>query len=423
MLKRLFLLLALLALPLTFAAAQDATPEATPETTNANAQTPAELCAAATPVQPATREFERAEQVLEPGVDYRAIMCTEAGAVYIDLFEDYTPITVNNFVFLAQQGYYDNTTFHRVIADFMAQGGDPTATGMGGPGYQFQDEFVGFLTFDRPGWLAMANAGAGTNGSQFFITTVETPHLDFRHTIFGEVLEGQENVAALRLRDPQADTTPGAALNTVLIITDPSTVNSTYAAPAAPTAEEVIASFETLSGQIPPEYALDYTVSESLDADALAAVQPEASREGFAAWLNDHNFQYAVTSQLNNATCNMQLNAFMTYSYNLYNFGTAEDARAALTDGYLGEFYNANGYTAIDSPDLLRVPLYRTQRDACNESATVLTAFLPRGAFLAEIEIVLPSGMVEGREDDVISQILAGLFEIVNDDILRRSLR
>src|SRR5688572_14124487 len=121
-------------------------------------------------------------------------MCTDAGAIYIDLLEDFAPATVNNFVFLAQNNYYDNTIFHRVLEDFMAQGGDPTGTGSGGPGYQFRDEFAPFLTFDRPYLLAMANAGAGTNGSQFFITTAETPHLDFRHTIFGDVLEGQENV-------------------------------------------------------------------------------------------------------------------------------------------------------------------------------------------------------------------------------------
>ena len=124
-----------------------------------DAQTPTELCEQAVPAEgPATREFSTADWVLEEGVDYRAVLCTDAGPVYVDLFEAFTPITVNNFVFLAQNGYYNNTTFHRVIQDFMVQGGDPTGTGTGGPGYQFEDEFVGFLNFDRPGWLAMANA-------------------------------------------------------------------------------------------------------------------------------------------------------------------------------------------------------------------------------------------------------------------------
>ncbi len=134
----------------------------------------ADLCAAASKDEPATRSFDGPEQVLESGVDYRAIFCTQAGPVYVDLFEDYAPQTVNNFVFLAQNGYYNNTTFHRVIEDFMAQGGDPTGTGSGGPGYQFGDETPGFLVFDRPGLLAMANAGPGTNGSQFFLTTAVT---------------------------------------------------------------------------------------------------------------------------------------------------------------------------------------------------------------------------------------------------------
>ncbi|MCA9912212.1 MAG: peptidylprolyl isomerase, partial [Anaerolineae bacterium] len=118
-----------------------------------------ELCDSATPTEPATRSYSQAEQVLEDGVDYQAIFCTDAGPIYVDLFEDQTPVTVNNFVFLAQNNYYDNTIFHRVIQDFMAQGGDPTGTGMGGPGYQFQDEIVQGLTFDTPGLLAMANAG------------------------------------------------------------------------------------------------------------------------------------------------------------------------------------------------------------------------------------------------------------------------
>ena len=99
--------------------------------------TPEEICAAAVPAEePATREYDAPEDVLEPGLDYRAIFCTETGPVYVDLFETLTPVTVNNFVFLAQSGYYNNTTFHRVLEEFMAQGGDPTATGGGGPGYQ-----------------------------------------------------------------------------------------------------------------------------------------------------------------------------------------------------------------------------------------------------------------------------------------------
>ena len=150
-------------------------------------QTPAELCAAATPAEePDTRDFDAAEQVLEDGVDYQAIFCTDVGPVHVELFEDETPITVNSFVFLAESGYYNNSIFHRVLPNFMAQGGDPVGnpSGTGGPGYEFVDEFVSGLTFDEPGKLAMANAGPGTNGSQFFITTAPTPHLQDRHTHF-----------------------------------------------------------------------------------------------------------------------------------------------------------------------------------------------------------------------------------------------
>ena len=144
------------------------------------------------------------------------------------LYDEFTDITVNNFVFLAQQGYYDSTTFHRVIPDFMAQGGDPTGTGRGGPGYRFADETAGHLTFDRP-LLAMANAGPGTNGSQFFITTAPTPHLNGKHTIFGDVLIGQDVVEAIRERDPQTALNRARRCNTVLIITDPAQVDDTGA--------------------------------------------------------------------------------------------------------------------------------------------------------------------------------------------------
>jgi len=117
----------------------------------------------------------------------KAIMETNKGTINLDLFADQAPITVANFANLVQRGYYDGLKFHRVIEDFMIQGGCPQGTGTGGPGYQFTDEFVPELRHDGPGVLSMANAGPGTNGSQFFITHLETPWLDDRHTIFGKV--------------------------------------------------------------------------------------------------------------------------------------------------------------------------------------------------------------------------------------------
>lgn len=113
---------------------------------------------------------------------------TSKGDINLKLIPEAAPMTVTNFVYLAKRGYYDGLIFHRVIADFMIQGGDPTGTGAGGPGYQFGDEFVEELTFNVPGKLAMANAGPGTNGSQFFITHVPTEWLNYKHTIFGEVV-------------------------------------------------------------------------------------------------------------------------------------------------------------------------------------------------------------------------------------------
>lgn len=144
--------------------------------------------------------------------DYQAILRTEVGDITIDLFEKDAPTAVNNFVLLAQNGFFDDTTFHRVIEGFMAQTGDPTGTGAGGPGYTFADEFVPSLRHDRAGLVSMANRGEDTNGSQFFITYDATPWLDDKHTIFGEVTEGMDVMNEIRLRDPDADTDPGTKL-------------------------------------------------------------------------------------------------------------------------------------------------------------------------------------------------------------------
>lgn len=126
---------------------------------------------------------------------------TSKGKIDVELTPDKTPVTVANFVNLASRGYYDGLVFHRVIANFMVQGGDPTGTGRGGPGYQFEDEFDPSLRFSGPGFLAMANAGPGTNGSQFFITHVATDWLNDHHTIFGKVTSGQDVVNTIQQGD------------------------------------------------------------------------------------------------------------------------------------------------------------------------------------------------------------------------------
>jgi cyclophilin family peptidyl-prolyl cis-trans isomerase len=133
---------------------------------------------------------------------YIATIQMETGDIVVELFPDVAPLAVNSFVFLVQHGWFDGVTFHRVLPGFMAQAGDPTGTGLGGPGYAFANETIDELVFDRKGLMAMANAGPDSNGSQFFITYGPAPHLDGGYTIFGEVIEGMEIVEGLTPRDP-----------------------------------------------------------------------------------------------------------------------------------------------------------------------------------------------------------------------------
>ena len=139
---------------------------------------------------------------IDPSKKYSATFETSRGSIACDLFPDVAPNTVNNFVFLAKEGFYDGTVFHRVIPDFMVQGGDPTGTGRGGPGYKFKDELtLGKYKKHQRGSLSMANAGPNTNGSQFFITHVVTDWLDGKHTVFGQVTSGQEVVDSIKQGD------------------------------------------------------------------------------------------------------------------------------------------------------------------------------------------------------------------------------
>src|ERR1700683_4209367 len=138
---------------------------------------------------------------IDPNKKYTATLTTSRGEIVCELFAKEAPKTVNNFVFLARDKFYDGTVFHRVINDFMIQGGCPQGTGYGGPGYRFDEEIKGKSNVHKVGSLSMANAGPGTNGSQFFITHVETGYLDPKHTVFGQVIKGQDVVNAIKRGD------------------------------------------------------------------------------------------------------------------------------------------------------------------------------------------------------------------------------
>ncbi len=156
---------------------------------------------------------------IDPKKNYTATITTPRGDIVVKLRPDLAPQTVNSFVFLSKAGFYDGLTWHRVLSNFMAQGGDPTGTGTGGPGYSIPDEFTDKVLFDKPGILAMAHSSQpNSNGSQFFITTAPAPYLNQKYTVFGEVQQGQEIVNGIPLRDPdQNPTTPGEQIVKITI--------------------------------------------------------------------------------------------------------------------------------------------------------------------------------------------------------------
>ncbi len=386
-----------------------------------SAPSPQELCDAAEPATLTPMQFEGAEQVLEPDSDYRAIICTSAGAIYVDLYESLTPITVNNFVFLAGQGYYDSTTFHRVIPNFMAQGGDPTGTGRGGPGYQFADEPVGFLTFDRPGLLAMANAGPGTNGSQFFITAAPTPHLNYKHTIFGDVLIGQDIVEAIRERDPSAASEPGETLQTVLIISDPSQVdNSDVVAVAPATQEQVAAAFEAFSANMPPSAPLDDERSGYFSTESLATTSvAEDLQDGFAAFAKQHGHQYRYRMQIANGQCDPGL-FFSTLGYWVDVFADAKSAEAAANDEFMRLWLDSYGYEL----DPAGGAVYVHSAPTCGgEEGVHLLALNTRGRFLTTIDVLVDRSLLDRAPADVILNDLSFQFEGGLAGIFRAEIR
>jgi len=147
------------------------------------------------------------EMTIDPKKKYFVTLETDRGTIELQLFPEHAPKTVNNFVFLAREGFYDGVSFHRVISNFMIQGGDPTGTGTGGPGYKFEDETSKNPLKHETGVISMANAGANTNGSQFFVTHSPQPHLNGKHTVFGKVLNGMDVVNQIRQGDKMKQVT------------------------------------------------------------------------------------------------------------------------------------------------------------------------------------------------------------------------
>ena len=383
-----------------------------------DAQSPQALCDAVEPVEQTMVQFEAAEDVLKPDTDYRAVLCTSAGAIYVDLYEWLTPVTVNNFIFLAEQGYYDSSTFHRVIPDFMAQAGDPTGTGRGGPGYQFTDEPVGFLTFDQPGLLAMANAGPGTNGSQFFITTAPTPHLNHKHTIFGDVLVGQDIVEAIRERDPSTASEAGETLQTVLIITDHLQVDNSDVVELEPaTQEQVVSTFEAFAASMPPSLPSNEETSGLFTAEQVAAGVATDLQDAYADYAENYGHQYRYRVHLENVACDSGI-YFISLGYQVDVFDSGLSAVAALRDDLTQRLLESQGYS-------LGVNTYTKATPTCaGEDGIQALALYPIGRFVVSIDVLLASRVLEqaGVSGDVVladlsRQVEQGFAEIYRPEI------
>jgi cyclophilin family peptidyl-prolyl cis-trans isomerase len=164
---------------------------------------------------PAKQYDSPPDMFIEQDKTYLANIQTDVGKIIIRLHADKAPVTVNNFVFLAREGFYDGVIFHRVINGFMAQSGDPTGTGTGGPGYQFNDEIHPDMRHDGPGVLSMANAGPNTNGSQFFLTHDATPWLDGKHAVFGKIIDGMDVLLSIPERNPSEQDAPAVAIQSI----------------------------------------------------------------------------------------------------------------------------------------------------------------------------------------------------------------
>jgi len=394
----------LIAAPVGMAGAAPDVPAA--ERTAQDALTPEAICeqAAEDLAEPETREFEAAEDVLQDGVDYWAVVCTAKGPIYIDLLEEESPMTVNNFVFLAQNDYYNNTTFHRVLPGFMAQGGDPTGTGGGGPGYQFGDETDNGLTFDQPGLLAMANAGPGTNGSQFFITYAPTSWLDGGHTIFGRVFQGLDVAELLRPRNPeQMPDYEGETLETVVIVEDSATVEATQ--DGAPPVEHFQALLDSvIVGQINTQFTLDEAHSHTYDLDAEAAFWGETGGDALAASLRDTLERQgfigtaAVMLDISECPASPQDLPIWALGFRVSDLGVSGAPDGMVFDDARSDEIVASGAfeTYADPPDVVGRVYSRpvAEGDYCGASGVYHRLELPYGRYVLTADLVLDSDYI-----------------------------
>ncbi|HEX3053313.1 MAG TPA: peptidylprolyl isomerase [Aggregatilineaceae bacterium] len=369
------------------------------------AQTPQEICASADKSEPETREFGQAEDVLQDGVDYWAVLCTEAGPIYVDLYEAESPITVNSFVFLAQNRFFNNITFHRVLPGFMAQGGDPTGTGSGGPGYEFVNESAESLLFDRAGRLAMANSGPDTNGSQFFITYGSTPHLDGGYTIFGQVFSGQDTAELLTPRDPdQAPQFEGAKLDTVVIVEDPATVNATP--DAAPTIEHLQALLDLVlvDNLTQDTYSLVEDFSHPYDLEQEATSWADNS-EDLVTFMRDYLTQKgfvgtaAVLMKVDECPATAEENPIWAIGFQVSDYGAADAGQAVVFDNARSDaLVNAGAFEKYEDDAEVGGRLYSLPVAAdewCGEGGVYYRYELPVGRYILTFDAVINSPVLE----------------------------
>ncbi len=381
-----------------------------------DAPTAQALCDAATVEAPAAQEFTRAEDVLKEGADYWAVLCTEAGPVVVDLLEAEAPITVNNFVFLAQQGYYNGTTFHRVLPGFMAQGGDPTGTGSGGPGYEFQDEIVKDLNFDQAGMLAMANAGANTNGSQFFITYAPTSWLNGKHTIFGRVMQGLPEAELLKRRNP--DEMPpfdGSMLKTVLILEDPAALQVTP--DAAPDISHVQAMLENnIVPQLSDQFVLSQDASHSYDLEAEAQSWAASGGDALADYLRgnlaEHQFQGSAVLRYTLLACDPAM-PIWELGLQVYDYGAAGEGDAVVADEARAEQFVASGAYASQErvEGLGRVFQGAVPDHTCGPSAMQYRVEIPYGRYALVADMTVNSAAISADTDPTAQDYLGYLVQ------------